>query len=70
MRLVDLARPLENTDYADPPGLAPQITYYKHEDTAQQILDTVLHDLREFTGSDEFEDDVSISVIKFAPGER
>lgn len=38
MKLVDLARPLENTTFADPPGLAPEITYLAHRDTAQQIL--------------------------------
>ncbi|MEM9047195.1 MAG: cyclase family protein [Pseudomonadota bacterium] len=38
MPLVDLARPLENTDYADPPGLAPKIAYMGHDDTAAQLL--------------------------------
>ena len=38
MRLIDLSRPLENTDYADPPGLGPKITYFTHQETAQQIL--------------------------------
>lgn len=38
MKLVDLARPLENTTYADPPGLGPQITYMSHDDTPDQIL--------------------------------
>ena len=38
MRLVDLSRPLENTDYADPPGLGPKIDYFAHNDTAEQIL--------------------------------
>ncbi|MDR9485943.1 MAG: cyclase family protein [Sediminimonas sp.] len=38
MHLVDLARPLENTEFADPPGLAPQITYMTHDETAEQIL--------------------------------
>jgi kynurenine formamidase len=38
MKLVDLARPLENTDKADPPGLAPQIDYMGHKDTAAQML--------------------------------
>ena len=38
MKLVDLSRPLENTDYADPPGLAPRIEYQAHNDTQAQIL--------------------------------
>ena len=38
MRLIDLARPLENTDYADPPGLGPKIAYFAHQETAEQIL--------------------------------
>jgi kynurenine formamidase len=38
MKLIDLARPLENTPYADPPGLAPEITYLSHAETAGQIL--------------------------------
>ncbi|MFC2967424.1 cyclase family protein [Acidimangrovimonas pyrenivorans] len=38
MRLVDLSRPLENTEYADPPGAAPKITYFDHSQTAQQML--------------------------------
>ena len=38
MRLVDLARPLENTHFADPPGLAPDITYFGHNATANDIL--------------------------------
>ena len=37
-RLIDLARPLENTDYADPPGLGPKIQYMAHHETAQQLL--------------------------------
>ncbi len=39
MKLIDLARPLENTDFADPPGLGPKITYMGHSDTAEQLLD-------------------------------
>lgn len=39
MKLIDLARPLENTKYADPPGLHPEIEYFGHDVTAQQILD-------------------------------
>ena len=38
MKLVDLSRPLENTDYADPPGLAPKIDYFAHKDTAEGML--------------------------------
>lgn len=38
MKLIDLARPLENTTYADPPGLHPTITYLDHRQTADQIL--------------------------------
>jgi len=38
MKLIDLSRPLENTDRADPPGFGPQIEYLSHDQTAQQIL--------------------------------
>lgn len=38
MKLIDLARPLENTDFADPPGLGPKITYMAHDETAEQML--------------------------------
>jgi len=38
MKLIDLARPLENTTWADPPGLHPTITYLTHEQTAEQLL--------------------------------
>lgn len=38
MKLIDLSRPLENTPYADPPGLGPAIEYFGHDDTAAQIL--------------------------------
>jgi kynurenine formamidase len=38
MKLVDLAHPLENTAYADPPGLGPEIQYMSHAQTAGQIL--------------------------------
>ena len=38
MKFIDLSRPLENTEFADPPGLGPKITYMGHEDTAAQIL--------------------------------
>lgn len=38
MRLIDLARPLENTDFADPPGLGPKIEYMDHKKTAQDVL--------------------------------
>jgi len=38
MKLIDLSRALENTAYADPPGLGPRIDYLSHEMTAGQIL--------------------------------
>ncbi len=38
MRIVDLSNPLENTDFADPPGLGPKIAYFGHNDTAGQML--------------------------------
>ena len=38
MQLIDLARPLENTEFADPPGLGPKVQYMAHNETAQQIL--------------------------------
>ncbi|MFV0474633.1 MAG: cyclase family protein [Pikeienuella sp.] len=38
MKLVDLSRPLENTEYADPPGHAPKVEYFDHGQTADQIL--------------------------------
>jgi kynurenine formamidase len=38
LKLVDLAHPLENTQFADPPGLAPKIGYFDHGQTAGQIL--------------------------------
>ncbi len=38
MKLIDLARPLENTKFADPPGLHPEIEYFAHDETASQIL--------------------------------
>lgn len=38
MKLVDLARPLENTEWADPPGAAPSITYLPHDQTTEQML--------------------------------
>lgn len=37
-RLVDLSRPLENTTYADPPGLGPSIEYQDHRQTAEGML--------------------------------
>ncbi len=36
--MIDLSRPLENTDYADPPGLGPKVEYFAHDDTAPQLL--------------------------------
>jgi kynurenine formamidase len=38
MRLIDLSRPLENTEFADPRGLGPKITYLDHQQTAAQVL--------------------------------
>jgi len=38
MQLVDLSRPLENTAWADPPGLAPKIEYMAHKDTVDRML--------------------------------
>jgi kynurenine formamidase len=38
MKLIDLSRPLENTTFADPPGIGPEIAYHKHDDTADQLL--------------------------------
>jgi kynurenine formamidase len=38
MKLIDLSRPLENTEFADPPGIAPKIEYMAHQDTASQVL--------------------------------
>jgi len=38
MKIVDLSRPLENTEYADPPGHGPKIQYMSHDETADQML--------------------------------
>jgi kynurenine formamidase len=38
MRLIDLSRPLENTQFADPAGLGPKIIYLDHQQTAGQVL--------------------------------
>jgi kynurenine formamidase len=38
MQLIDLARPLENTEYADPPGLGPQIEYTNHQESVGEML--------------------------------
>jgi kynurenine formamidase len=38
MQLIDLSRPLENSIFADPPGLGPKINYHAHGDTVDQIL--------------------------------
>ncbi|SHF70225.1 Putative cyclase [Pseudosulfitobacter pseudonitzschiae] len=38
MKIVDLSNPLENTQYADPPGLGPRIDYMGHDQTADQML--------------------------------
>jgi kynurenine formamidase len=37
-RIIDLSVPLENDVPADPPGLAPQIEYQAHANTADQII--------------------------------
>lgn len=37
-QILDLSRPLENTEHADPPGLAPEITYMDHNQTAERML--------------------------------
>lgn len=38
MKLVDLARPLENTEWADPPGTGPKIEYLGHDQTVDRML--------------------------------
>ncbi|MCO5161241.1 MAG: cyclase family protein [Mesorhizobium sp.] len=38
MKLIDLARALENTTYADPPGNHPEITYLGHATTQDMLL--------------------------------
>ena len=37
-RLIDLSVPLQNTVYADPPGLGPNIEYIDHEQSVGEIL--------------------------------
>jgi kynurenine formamidase len=37
-RLIDLSIPLQNTVYADPPGLGPSIEYVDHEQSVGEIL--------------------------------
>lgn len=37
-KLIDLSRPLENTEFADPPGYGPKIEYMDHQQTVGQIL--------------------------------
>ncbi len=37
-RLIDLSIPLQNTAYADPPGLGPSIEYIDHEQSVGEIL--------------------------------
>ena len=37
-KLVDLSRPLQNTEHDDPPGLAPQIQYMDHTETPDRML--------------------------------
>jgi kynurenine formamidase len=38
MQIIDISRPLENTTFADPPGMAPQIQYLGHHETADMLL--------------------------------
>jgi kynurenine formamidase len=38
MKLIDLSHPLENTEFADPPGLAPKIQYLDHKATVGGLL--------------------------------
>ena len=37
-KLIDLSRPLQNTENDDPPGLAPQIQYMDHTQTTERML--------------------------------
>ena len=36
-KIIDISVPLENTKYADPPGLAPSIEYLDHSQTVHQL---------------------------------
>jgi kynurenine formamidase len=36
-RIIDLSVPIENTTYADPPGMAPAIEYFAHDVTGPDI---------------------------------
>lgn len=36
-KIIDISVPLENTTYADPPGLGPAIQYLAHHDTVDQL---------------------------------
>jgi kynurenine formamidase len=38
MKLIDLSRALENTEFADPPGLAPKIAYVDHKASVAGML--------------------------------
>lgn len=38
MKPIDLSSPLEKTNFADPPGLAPKIAYHAHDETAEHLL--------------------------------
>ena len=37
-KLIDISIPLENTAFADPPGMAPAITYRNHKETAPDVV--------------------------------
>jgi kynurenine formamidase len=38
MKIVDISRPLENTLFADPAGMAPTINYLGHNETTDMLL--------------------------------
>jgi hypothetical protein len=38
MKIVDISRRLENTLFADPPGLAPKINYLGNNETTDMLL--------------------------------
>ena len=35
---VDLSVPIETTDWADPPGMAPRVDYTAHNDSPERLL--------------------------------